>query len=119
MKLNDGDIGGRVATYAGEGVWAFRDEKPAMIEAVDIMIPQGGDYNLKDFEILVGDEGPTGTFPSVGKFTTQNSRLQPEGWQRFVIPRVQAKYVKLAFLTDHRGGYISGYEVAVIGTPAQ
>lgn len=119
IKLTDGDIAGRVALYTGEGVWAFRDEKPAMIEAVDIMIPQGGDYNLKDFEILVGDEGPTGAFRSVGKFTTQNTRLQPEGWQRFVFPKVQAKYVKLVFLTDHRGGYISGYEVAVIGTPTQ
>lgn len=113
-KLNDGKTEG-ATTRGGEGVWAFRGEKPAIFEAVGVLLPSRNGYNLKDFEVLVGDQGPTGAFRSVGSFTTQNTKMMPDGWQQFAFPKVQAKYVKFVFKSDHGGGYISLPELAVIG----
>ncbi|MEW6665952.1 MAG: VWA domain-containing protein [Thermodesulfobacteriota bacterium] len=113
-KLNDGKPD-RATTRSGEGVWAFRREKPATFEAVGILLPSRNEYNLKDFEVLVGDQGPTGAFRSVGSFTTKNTKMMPDGWQLFTFPKVQAKYIKFVFKSDHGGGYIAFPELAVFG----
>lgn len=112
-KMSDGSPDGH-ALYIGEGVWAFKDEKAAIIEAVGALIPGTGSYNLKDFEVFVGDDGPTGDFRSVGTFTAQNLKVLPEGWQMFKIPKVEAKYVKIKALTSH-ASYITAYEFSVMG----
>lgn len=112
-KLNDGKDE-RATTYDGEGVWAFNGEKPASFEAVEVLVPGRHDYALKEFEVLVGDEGPTGTFKSIGTFTAQNLKVMPDGWQRFTFPKVQAKYIKIKFLTGY-GSYISAHDLRVIG----
>lgn len=117
QKLNDGKTD-RATTYDGEGVWAFNGEKPAMIEAIEVFAPGREDYNLKEFEVLVGDEGPTGTFKSIGTFTMQNRKVMPDGWQRFVVPKVMAKYIKIKFVSGY-GGYIAAYEFRVIGKLAE
>ncbi|HLF96860.1 MAG TPA: VWA domain-containing protein [Methylococcaceae bacterium] len=113
-KLNDG-LPERATTYKGEGVWAFRDEKPAVIERIDVLIPASSGYNLKEFEVLVGEEGPTGTFRSLGTFTTQNVKVMPEGYQSFSFPAMQAKYVKIVLKSDHGGGYIAAHEFKIFG----
>ncbi len=115
-KLNDGKPD-RATTYNGQGIWAFKDEKPAIIEAVDIQVPYRHDYSLKEFEVLVGNEGPTGTFRSVGVFTAANLKVMPDGWQRFTFPKAEAKYVKIDFKSGW-GSYIAAHEVGIIGTPA-
>ncbi len=114
-KLNDGDSA-RATTYHGEGIWSFANEKPAIIEAVDVLVPGKSGYNLKDFEVLVGNDGPTGSFKSLGSFTTQNIKVMPDGYQRFTFPKALVKYVKINLKTDHGGGYIALYEIRVIGT---
>lgn len=113
-KLNDGSPD-RATTYGGQGIWAFKDEKPAIIEGVNIQVPYRHDYSLKEFEVLVGNDGPTGTFRSVGVFTAANIKVMPDGWQRFTFPKVEAKYVKIDFKSGW-GSYIAAHEVAVIGT---
>ncbi len=118
LALNDGKPE-YSATYTGQAVFAFEGEKPAMIEAVDVLIPGVNKYNLKDFEVLVGDEGPTGQFRSIGNFTIRNVKVQPDGYQRFTFPKVKAKYVKFDFKTDQGGGHIAVYEFRVIGTLEQ
>jgi Mg-chelatase subunit ChlD len=114
MVLNDG-APERAAVYSGAGVWSFKDGKPATFDTFEVLIPGAEQYNLKDFELLVGDDGPLGSFRSIGKFTTQNLRMMPAGYQRFVFPPVTAKYLKVAFLTDHGGGYIAGYDLRLFG----
>ncbi|MEZ0225751.1 MAG: VWA domain-containing protein [Alphaproteobacteria bacterium] len=113
-KLNDGK-GDRATTYNGQGIWAFKGEKPATFEAIDVLVPHTDSYNLKEFEVLVGDDGPTGTFRSIGTFTAENIKVMPNGNQRFTFPKVTAKYIKFDFKTGW-GSYIAAYELGVIGT---
>lgn len=116
-KLNDGKED-RATTYDGEAVWTFKDEKPVALEAIDVLVPARHDYALKDFEVLVGDEGPTGTFKSIGTFTVQNVKVMPDGYQRFRFPKVQTKYLKIKFVNGY-GSYIAAYEFRAIGNPAE
>ena len=116
-SMNDG-AADSVALYPGEGIWAFKDEKPALIEAVGVLLPAQNKYNIKDFEVLVGDDGPTGDFRSVGTFSTQNMKVMPEGWQMFSFPKTEAKYIKIKAINAH-DGYIRAHEFSVIGTFAE
>ncbi len=58
-------------------------------------------WNVKEFELLVGNEAPLGDFESVGKFETQNIRLYPSAWQEFKFPPQRAKYFKVRILSTH------------------
>ncbi|WP_395019126.1 VWA domain-containing protein [Dongia sp.] len=115
QKLNDGKDDERAVTYAGIGVWGFKDGKPATITGVDLLIPEKSGYNVKDFEVFVGDESPTGAFTSVGTFTTQNIKLMQDPYQRFSFPPVTGRFLKIAFNTDWGGGYIAAYELRAHG----
>ena len=115
LKLNDG-AADRATTYSGEGVWGFKDGKPATFDSFEVLIPGQDQYNLKDFELLVGDEGPTGAFRSIGQFTTQNMKMMQSAYQRFTFAPVTAKYLKVVFKTDHGGGYIAAYDLRLFGT---
>jgi len=117
MKLNDGDES-RATTYTGEGIWAFRDEKAATFDAFEVLIPGTDGYNLKDFELLVADDSPTGPFRSIGQFTTQNMKMMQSPYQRFTFPPVTARYLKVVLKTDHGGGYVASYEFRLIGQPS-
>lgn len=114
LKLNNGTRK-RAVVRTGEGVWSFKDKKPATLKAVQIYIGGAEQYNIKDFEILVGDEGPTGKFRSLGKFTTRNALTLPDGWQSFTLPETTAKYLKFKTISAHGGSYIAMYGMKVIG----
>ena len=116
MKLNDG-AEARATTYVGEGIWAFRDEKPATFDTFEVLIPGTDQYNLKDFELLVADDGPTGPFRSIGQFATENMKMMQSPYQRFAFPPVTARYLKVVLKTDHGGGYVACYEFRLIGQP--
>ena len=116
-QLNDGKYD-FVPVYEGEAVWAFKDEQAAMVEAVQVFFSQSKQYNLKDFEVLLGNDGPTAAFKSVGTFSTQNLKMMPDGWQTFTFPKTEAKYVKIKFINAH-GGYIAAYELRVLGNLAK
>lgn len=115
--LNTGN-GTRAAMRNGsEGVWAFKDEKPAMLSAVELRIPAREQYNVKDFEVLVSTEAPTGPFKSVGTFTTYNGVYAASPWQTFTLPPTPARYVKVVFKSGWGGGYVASYGLKVIGLP--
>jgi Mg-chelatase subunit ChlD len=118
QKLNDGseDI---VVTYSGEGIWQFKDGAPATFDTFEMLIAAQDPHNVKDFELQVGDEGPTGAFRSIGTFSTQNIKLMQSPYQRFTFPPVTAKYLKVILKTDWGGGYISAYEFRVKKTGTQ
>jgi len=115
LKLNDGGDA-RATTYSGPGVWSFKDGKPATFDTFEVLIPAADQYNLKDFELLVGDEGPLGSFRSIGQFSTQNMKLMKSPYQPFKFPPVTARFLKVVLNTHHGGGYIAGYEFRVQGT---
>ena len=116
-KLNDGQPD-RATTYAGEGVWGFRDGKPATFDRFEMLIPGADQYNVRQFELLAGDDSPTGAFRSIGVFTTQNTKLMQSPYQAFTFPPVTAKFLKVALQTDWGGGYVAAYDFRLIGTPA-
>lgn len=114
LKLNDGKPD-RATTYGGDGIWAFKDGKPATIDSVGILIPEKNQYNLKEIEVLVGDDGPLGEFTSLGTFKTRNLKMFKSPVQKFSFDPVKARFVKIRYLSDHGGGYIAGYETEVYG----
>jgi Mg-chelatase subunit ChlD len=114
LKLNDGKED-RAVPYAGIGVYAFKDGKPATLTGFDMLIPEQSGYNVKDFELFAGDESPTGAFHSIGTFTTQNIKLMQDPYQHFTFPPVTARYLKVSLNTDHGGGYIAAYEFRAHG----
>jgi hypothetical protein len=115
QKLNDGKEDDRAVTYNTIGIYGFKDGKPATLTGVDVLIPEQSEYNVKDFEVFVGDESPTGAFTSIGTFTTQNIKLMQDPYQRFTFPPVTAKFLKIAMNTDWGGGYIATYELRAHG----
>ena len=115
QKLNDGKEDDRAVTYNGIGIYGFKDGKPATLTGVDVLIPEQSEYNVKDFEVFVGDESPTGAFRSVGTFTTQNIKLMQDPYQRFTFPPVTARFLKISLNTDWGGGYIATYELRAHG----
>jgi hypothetical protein len=89
---------------AGELVFAFKDEKPATFDTFATLVTETADWNLKDFELLVGDESPTGSFRSVGTFTVQNVKMLKSPYQEFKFEPVTAKYLKVKIIANY-GAY--------------
>jgi hypothetical protein len=83
-----------------EVVFGFKDEKEATFDTFQIFIPHTDPANIKDFELFVGDDGPTGTFRSIGQFTTANARMVKSPYQPFRFPEVTAKYLKVRVLSS-------------------
>jgi len=117
LKLNDGQPD-RATAYAGEGIWGFKDGKAATFDRFEMLIPAADEYNVRQFELFIGDDGPSGPFRSIGVFTTQNTKLMQSPYQAFTFPPVTAKFLKVALQTDWGGGYIAAYDVRLIGTLA-
>jgi hypothetical protein len=82
-----------------------------------VLIPGTGDNNLREFELLAGDDSPTGHFDSIGVFTTQNLRVIKNPFQEFRFPAVKAKY-KVRSLKPHgaQSGAALAYEFRLFGS---
>jgi hypothetical protein len=103
------------AVYTGEGVWSFKDGKPATFDAVEVLVPEASQYNVKDVELFVGDDGPLGSFRSVGTLTVQNVKMMSSPYQRFTLPPTTGRFIKIALKSDWGGGYIRGCEIRLHG----
>ena len=86
-----------------EAVYAFKDEKPATIEMFTMLIPGTADNIVKEFELFIGNDSPTGPFESLGKFRTQNIKLFKTPYQEFKFPAIKAKYLKIKLLSTYGG----------------
>jgi len=84
-----------VQAGSGDGVYAFKDEQAATFDTFLMLIPDTSGLNIKDFELLAGNDTPLGTFHSIGQFQTKNVRLYPSPWQEFKFDAVRARYFKL------------------------
>ncbi len=85
----------------GEAVYGFKDDQPATFDTFSMLISDAMSWNVKEFELLVGNDAPLGYFESVGKFETKNIRLYPSAWQEFKFPPQRAKYFKVRILSTH------------------
>jgi hypothetical protein len=98
-------IDGKADTYAwaddGFGVFGFRDGRTALIDTLTVLVPAQAATNMRDFELFVGNQSPTGPFESIGRFSTQNMRMMDNPYQAFRFAPVKAKYFKLQSLRNH------------------
>jgi hypothetical protein len=103
-KTNDGKEEGADLEPGQEAVFAFKDEQPATFDNFATLVNEASDRNLKEFELLAGDESPTGTFRSIGTFTVQNAKMLKSPYQQFKFEPVTAKYLKVKLISNH-GAY--------------
>jgi hypothetical protein len=68
----DGRESGKQISYGlgKSAVFAFKDERPATFDTFAMLITGTEMNNVKEFELLQGNESPTGFFQSIGKFQT-------------------------------------------------
>jgi hypothetical protein len=84
-------------------VFAFKDERPATFNMFTMLIFRSSPMNVKEFELLQGNESPTGFFQSIGTFKTQNVKLFKTPYQEFTFSPVTAKYLKVKILSGWEG----------------
>jgi hypothetical protein len=98
-------------TYLKPGdsaVYTFKDERPVTFDTFAVLIPGSGD-NLKEFELMAGNDSPTGEFRSIGKFTTVNAKFMKSPYQEFKFVPVTAKYLKVQLLSFYGEGTHRGH----------
>ena len=99
-------INGKSFSYVMAGVWAvfaFKDERPATFDIFAMLISDTSQYNVKEFELLQGNESPTGFFQSIGKFQARYEKLFNRPYQEFQFSPVTAKYLKVEILSTYSG----------------
>ncbi len=113
-------IDGKEDTYAwvdnGSAVFGFKDGRAATFDTFAVLIPEQSDNTLRDFELLAGNDSPTGAFRLIGTFSTQNVRVMKHPFQEFHFAPVTARYLKVHALKSHAGSSTSfAYEFALYG----
>jgi hypothetical protein len=100
-----------------EAVYAFKGERPATFNRFGMMIPQTG-RNPKEFDLLAGDESPTGLFRPIGTFHPENAKMfQMNGWQDFTFPPVTAKFLKVKLRSSFEDAiWIELYEFRLLNS---
>ena len=100
------------------GAWAvygFKDDKPASFDTFKVLILGAESWNLREFELLAGNDSPTGKFDSIGKFQTQNLRFFKDPYQEFKFPPVKARYLKVKVISSHGFSSVGVYEFQLLG----
>jgi len=97
-------------------VYAFKDKKLARFHKLTVLISGSNDFNPKEIDILAGDEGPNGSFRSVGKCTLTNRLLFETRYQECELPPTTARFVKLKFMASyHFNAWARVSQVRLIG----
>jgi hypothetical protein len=102
----------------GDAVYAFKDEQAATFDTFMMLISDTSGLNIKDFELLAGNDTPLGAFHSIGQFQTKNVRLYPSPWQEFKFDAVRARYFKLHVISAWDAGWKTSpkvYEWQLLG----
>ena len=113
----DGDEGLRQISYGigKEAVYGFRDERAATFDMFTMLITETETFNIKEFELLAGDDSPTGQFRSIGKFQTQNVKLFKTPYQEFKFHPVTAKYLKFKLISTYEWPHPNIHEFQLFG----
>lgn len=107
---------GQISYGLGQGaVYGFKDDRAATFHAFGILISGTGSNNVKQFELFFGNESPTGSFISIGKFETQNLKLFKTPFQTFTFPPVTAKYFKLKLIDSYGFTHPVVHEIQLFG----
>jgi hypothetical protein len=97
----DGKTDAHASVRVGESaVFGFKGERPARFDTFSMLIPARG-RNPREFELLAGDESPTGAFRPIGTFHPENNKVfKTDGWQEFRFPAVTARYLKVRLISN-------------------
>lgn len=98
-----------------QAVYGFKDGKTATFHSFTMLISEEADYNIKEFELFVGNGSPTGPFTSLGKFTAVNMKLAATPYQVFSFAPVTAKYLKFKLLKDYGWVHPAAHEFQLWG----
>lgn len=90
-----------IYSYTGEAVYGFKDDRAATFDTFTMLIGETADTNINEFELLAGNDTPTGTFERIGKFQTQNVKLFRTPYQEFRFTPVTARYLKVKILSAY------------------
>ena len=94
----------------GFAVVAFRDEKPAVIEAVAAYVESTHGRNLKEIAVYAADQSETGPFRKVAQVTLPNYRNMRVPLHEIKVEPFTARYVKLELVSWQEGdGPPNGY----------
>ena len=99
-----------------EVVHGFKDDRSATFDTFAMLISETNDLNVKEFELLAGNNTPLGPFQSIGKFETQNVKLFKNPYQEFKFPAVTAKYLKFKLLSTYSVWHPAVQEFQLFGS---
>ncbi|MBC7785651.1 MAG: MFS transporter, partial [Burkholderiales bacterium] len=85
---------------ANSVVFKFRAGEPATFDSFSVHVADPAANNLKTFELLAGDQSPTGEFRSIGRFDVADAATPGE--QVFTFPSVTAKYLRFNLIAGQR-----------------
>ena len=102
-------------TSQSEAVYAFKGERSATLDRFTMLIPGTDDHHIREFELFVGNESPTGPFESLGRFQTQNVKLLKTPYQEFTFPHVKGRYFKIKLLSTYGGLHPTVHEIQLFG----
>jgi hypothetical protein len=104
-----------VGVLGSWAVYGFKDDRPATFDTFKVLILGTESWNLKEFELLAGNDSATGKFESIGKFQTQNIRFFKDPYQEFKFPPVKARYFKVKVISSHGFSSVGVYEFQLLG----
>lgn len=118
-------VDGDVKTYGwisfasvgkSDATFRFADGRAATFDTIAVLIPERSDRNVRQFELLAGNDGPLGRFQSVGVFTAQNMLMLTAPFQTFTFSPVTAKFAKIRPLSTQGENYsMQIYEWQLLG----
>ncbi len=111
--LTDGDT--YYSNYLDNKAWAvfgFKDGRAATFDQFGFYVASSSNDNIQTFELLYGNDSPTGNFISIGKYKIFNGFLSETPFQPFQFPKVKAKYFKFQLIEKHG----LAYEFELLGT---
>ena len=103
----------------GFAVFAFRNEKPAVIDAVGVFVESTDRSNLKELAVYAADQSETGPFRKVAVLTVPNYRNMRAPFHEFKVDPFTARYVKIELVSwQGADGMPNGYvgNMQLLGT---
>jgi hypothetical protein len=107
-----------VIASQGFAVFAFRNEKPATIDAVGVYVRSSDTLNLKEMAVYAADQSETGPFRKIAVLTVPNYRNMRAPFHEFKVEPFTARYVKIELISWQGWNGPNGYvgNMQLLGT---
>jgi hypothetical protein len=118
-KVMERRLQSTIIASQGFAVFAFRNEKPATIDAVGVYVESSDMHNLKEMAVYAADQSETGPFRKIAVLTVPNYRNMRAPFHEFKVEPFTARYVKLELISwQADGGLPNGYvgNMQLLGT---